>query len=710
MSEPPRKASAKSVASPSQEELPHPAALSPEHKEFVRLFWAARNEQRSLRHKTATEPAPAWQAARDFATAHHWPWAVSLVEACGIDWAGQTDDAISALRRCAATVPDPLKWIYNFLQGAAFRRRNDLKEAVRYFDQAVNDPYCTSASADNYNSAGNILNNLGLAYQALGDHDKAIVAYKRATDLQDQGYDTPGYAWHNLGNAYIEKGDRDRAIQAYRKALESPNYDTPGYALSNLGLAYSDRGDHSEAIEAFQQAIKLLPDDDVVLALNNLGLAYERADKITEAKETYSAALKARDQHGNEHARAKMALQKLQSGLATSSLSPDDQALVAPSAARSTPPAARPRDDEHDDKLMAAIREAKETQYHKYVKKPGSGRDACLSILRGWSSAVTLLEGSERRWRGGGYFIRWRGHGIVIDPGFDFLRNFHDAGYHGREISLVIVSHDHPDHNSDLKDIDDLRYELFKLCLEDDHKHLPDGTPDPGGLPYLLVWDENTSHSVKFASGKPRHRLPAITLASGFPQPVNLEEHETRLPLRIIPFKASHGSDVIHAMGFVIELLDEQHQPALRLGYTADTAYFPELASKLAGCDALIAHISQPSTQELQDETKLKTVHLGYRGTIKLLHETHPPLALIGEFWAGYTDLRIALTKGLRHHTGLKHILPTGLGMHLSLPALEIECTDCRQPTPYASVRVAPPTDEFGNLAYLCPSCLLDTP
>ena len=87
---------------------------------------------------------------------------------------------------------------------------------------------------------------------------------------------------------------------------------------------------------------------------------------------------------------------------------------------------------------------------HKYLAKESSGRDDTLSILRGWSSAVTLLEGSERLWRGGGYFLKWHGKGIVIDPGLDFLRNLHDANYHAREIDAVLVSHNHPDHNADL--------------------------------------------------------------------------------------------------------------------------------------------------------------------------------------------------------------------------------------------------------------------
>jgi hypothetical protein len=196
-------------------------------------------------------------------------------------------------------------------------------------------------------------------------------------------------------------------------------------------------------------------------------------------------------------------------------------------------------------------------------------------------------------------------------------------------------------------------------------------------------------------------------MASGFPQPINLLKHKTKIPIQVTPFKVNHGNDVPHAMGMVVELLDENGKPTVRIGYTADTAYFEDLHKHLVNCDILIAHISQPSIEELQDASKLKGVHLGYRGTVQLLKETKPKLALIGEFWAGFTDLRIPLIKGLRQRSGVQSVLPAGLGMHLSLPSLEIQCTECKKPTLFGQIRIAPPPDNFRNLAYLCPKCMI---
>ena len=100
-------------------------------------------------------------------------------------------------------------------------------------------------------------------------------------------------------------------------------------------------------------------------------------------------------------------------------------------------------------------------------------------------------------------------------------------------------------------------------------------------------------------------------------------------------------------------------QPAEHVFSKNLSAIGPDLPDTafLASCDVLLAHISQPSLEELQDPTKLKDTHLGYRGTARLIHECQPTLALIGEFWAGYNDVRIDLTTGLRLRSGCKQIL-----------------------------------------------------
>jgi tetratricopeptide (TPR) repeat protein/ribonuclease BN (tRNA processing enzyme) len=648
--------------------------------EFSRLFWLARKEHRHRGKKAATSDTD-HQSALAFARVQGWSWAESLLEASRLEWVTESDKSLRLLAECESTVPGPWHGLFHFLRGATHQSKQDHDEAIKAYRKAIDDP--------KFDARGRAWFNLGNALADKGEYDEAINAYSKAID--DPKSSSPGNAWNNLGLVHSAKGEHDEAIKAYQKAIGDPKCESIGNAWNNLGNALADKGEHDEAIKAYQKAIGDPKYEYHARAWTNLAQAYVGAGKQKDAKEAFEKALASVDHLGGDHARARLGLLLLKAKMEPAALSPDDRAMSGKSAAGTIT-------DEIECGVIAAIQAAGDTQYEKYITKPDSKRDDTLSILRGWSSAVTLLEGSERRWRGGGYFLKWRGYGIVIDPGFDFLRNFHDAGYHGREIHGVIVSHNHPDHNSDVKDIDDLRYELFKRLSK------------PTKLdcqPYVLLWDQDTDGATKFGFEKPKHQHEPVILPSGFPQAINLLDHPAKIPVRVTPFKVNHGSDVSHAMGMVVELLDKNGKSAVRIGYTADTAYFEDLHKHLAGCDILIAHISQPSIEELQDASKFKEVHLGYRGTARLLKECQPKLALIGEFWAGFTDLRISLVKGLRQRSGVQAVLPAGLAMHLRLPSLEIECTECKKPTPFPEIKVAPPTDNFGSLAYLCPGCMI---
>lgn len=720
--------------------------------EFARLFWLARKALLKFRNKAIFCDAD-YQVAVSFAKKQKWQWAEALLKASRANAAGVHDKALKLLADVESSIPDRCYGLFHFVQGAAlsgkgehekaiedYRKALDdstydrrgyawnnlgnalscmgkFDEAIEAYRRALDDPLCdTHASVwsnlgsalngkgvydeaieayrkalddPKYETPGYAWNNLGNAYSGKGEHDEAIKAYRKALD--DSKYDTPGYAWNNIGNALSDKGKHNEAIKAYRKALDDPKFETPGTVWNNLGAALSDKGKHDEAIKAYRRALRDPKIETPARIWANLGQTYAEVGKTKQAEDAFNKALECPDPQGSEYARARLGLQLLKSKIKSEALSPDDRAIVEKAVAGGS-------DDEIESEVIAAIQLAGATQYDKYIAKPDSKRDDALSILRGWSSAVTLLEGSERRWRGGGYFLKWNGYGVVIDPGFDFLRNFHDAGFHGREIHAVVVSHNHPDHNSEVKDIDDLRYELFKRLA---------ATGKSGSQPYLLLCDQDTNGVTNFGIEKPKHHYETVILPCGFPQPINLQKHAATIPLQITPFKVNHGSDVPHAMGMVLELLDKKGKPVFRIGYTADTAYYDELHKHLTNCDILIAHISQPTIEELQDASKLKDVHLGYRGTARLLKECKPKLALIGEFWAGFTDLRISLVKGLRQRSGVTAIFPAGLAMHLKLPSLEIECTECKKPAPFSEIKVAPPTENFGSLAYLCPSCMI---
>lgn len=391
------------------------------------------------------------------------------------------------------------------------------------------------------------------------------------------------------------------------------------------------------------------------------------------------------------HLSAKFMLTLVESRLQPTALNVDDRSRVEDTNIQSY------GDSSVESRILAKIDSAEQTQYDRYLRKPSSERDNLLSILRGWSSAVTLIEGSERLWRGGGYFIKWRGKGIVIDPGFDFLRNLHDAGYHGREIHSVLVSHNHPDHNSDLLNLDNLRYELFKRRESDKH-----GAVEA----YTLIWDADSKADIRFSAERPEHQRHPILFDVGRCEPEYIIESPHTLPFSVSCFGVRHG-DLHDAVGFKVILKNEDGSD-FTIGYTGDTEFFPQLPERLANCDILLAHISQPDRDEFTDgNTKHKKIHLGYRGLADLIQHANPKLTLVGEFWAGLADLRIDLVQGLRRLAKTNNILPTGIGMHINIPDMTIACSECKKPTPYSEIRVAPPANLYGELSYLCTNCIL---
>jgi len=74
-----------------------------------------------------------------------------------------------------------------------------------------------------------------------------------------------------------------------------------------------------------------------------------------------------------------------------------------------------------------------------------------LLVLREWNSYTPVIPSAEESDRGGGYYIRHAGEGIVIDPGYDFIENFHRAGGRLQGIDHIIVTHAHDDHTAELE-------------------------------------------------------------------------------------------------------------------------------------------------------------------------------------------------------------------------------------------------------------------
>ena len=146
-----------------------------------------------------------------------------------------------------------------------------------------------------------ILNNLGISYNDMGDYGKAIECYKKALEigknaLGNNHLDIALY-YNNLGSSYYSIGDYKRAIEYHEKALEINNHPDVTLSYNNLGTAYSRLGDYNKAIEYHKKALEIIKNTfgdnhpDVAVTYNNIGGSYYNIGDYNKAIEYQEKAL-----------------------------------------------------------------------------------------------------------------------------------------------------------------------------------------------------------------------------------------------------------------------------------------------------------------------------------------------------------------------------------------------------------------------------------
>jgi len=582
--------------------------------------------------------------------------------------------------------------------GLAYYNKGDYDQAIECYKKALVE--------ETYDTPGYAWNNMGLAYRRKGDYDQAIECHEKA--LAEETYDTPGYPWNNMGLAYDNKGDYDQAIQCYEKAVAEESYDTPGNAWHNMGIAYGNKGDYDRAIQCYEKALAQETYDTPGLAWKNMGELYEEIGEYQEAVKCYEKAVEALRKAG-EDGRAELTQMRLEVAKRTR----DDRARLADEAVREVletlPPyvaglRAEAEVDRREELVRKWLRQA--SLFEEYAEKPSSGRDNVFAVLKGWSSSIPFLspdvtgEFEANPCKGGGYFIRWGGKGLVIDPGINFVDNFHREGFHIREIDAVLTTHEHVDHCFDLEQIHDLVHQYNKQILTTSSNGEPVG--EPHRLLYCLDQGSKRQHEDALTPRLNADVEPPVELrAEFFPG----EEVTRRIGMKITPFKVSH-SRAFKPVGLIVECLDKDSKPIFRFGFTSDAEYKKDLAGHLKGCNVVVMHLGTTHIKDIMGQ-EMPPHHLGCCGTTKLVQGLDSPLFLIAEFWAGRGDLRLDLTKAIEHEVGGKKlILPVDIGFVMEIPSGEVRCSSCGEYRVATSIITVPPARPFGTLRYLCPRCV----
>ena len=204
----------------------------------------------------------------------------------GIEAQLRAGDARGALGVADALIANPALAVGE--RFAALMLRSRIHEALGSLPAAIAD--VEGALGLNPRDARGY-NELGILCADAREVDRAIVAFRRATEL-DSGY---ARAWNNLGNALRESGRIVEAESAFARATTAdPRYPL---AWANLGVARRDLGHDDAAAVAFERSIALDPKQR--LALTALAGLRRGQGRIDEAATLYERALAAEPRDGN---------------------------------------------------------------------------------------------------------------------------------------------------------------------------------------------------------------------------------------------------------------------------------------------------------------------------------------------------------------------------------------------------------------------------
>jgi len=282
---------------------------------------------------------------------------VNLARACRKDKQfGEAQQAVNeALKKFVRAEEHKLLQIeladIHFWQAESLRATYDFKNAIRYYEKAYKidkEHRLQRAAVD--------LNRIGVAYNALGQKQKALDYMKRSLPLSREAGDrhTEASNLTNMGKLYNDFGQKHKALEYYQKALlitqtigdrareavvltniGDVHYDigekktaikyfyealpisriakdrvNQGKILLGIGHIYSTLGQNHKALECYKEALKIKKVSggmkEQAIILNNIARVYYKLEKRHEALEYYQKALKINGKMGNRKLEAKI--------------------------------------------------------------------------------------------------------------------------------------------------------------------------------------------------------------------------------------------------------------------------------------------------------------------------------------------------------------------------------------------------------------------
>jgi hypothetical protein len=221
-----------------------------------------------------------------------------------------------------------------------------------------------------------------------------------------------------------------------------------------------------------------------------------------------------------------------------------------------------------------------------------------LKTIRRWSSFTPSLPRPQAlSKRGGGYFIitqskekdgtGFKRKGIVIDPGFDFIRNLYIEGHSLHDIDAIIVTHNHIDHTADIDPC---------LSLINYLSHLSDKKPID------LMMNQGVAQRYSFYLTKSKSKHEIVKRLHVLAPDVELDCRDD-YGLKISTLRTKHrelGAND-YGLGLIFDFNDSNG--IMSIGFTGDTSRSvldnPRWIEAFKRCQIIVANIGTVPFPEL---------------------------------------------------------------------------------------------------------------
>lgn len=300
----------------------------------------------------------------------------------------------------------------------------------------------------------------------------------------------------------------------------------------------------------------------------------------------------------------------------------------------------------------------------------------------------------------GGYYIRWNGKGVVINPGIHFLDAFHKQQFHIRDIDSVIITNSNPESYTDIKRIYDLNADLNKFSSEIKviHYYVVENAYDllSSLLKPLYSQEKNTLHRLEFFMDSPD--VERLEMHSGIY--LNYFSIEKQKKYSLNP--TAH-------LGIRLDLQKEDLS-FTRLAFLSQCGWSPFLSHDLSICDILVAGFGHTSVDDYQ-KLHYNEHSLGFYGVATLIEELNPQVVILTEFDEREGDIRLEVIKKLREesnlHAKLTSIVPGNQGLYLDLKQFLMACNQTKQLVSIEEIRMIKSADAFDPFLYISSDCLI---